>query len=206
MRQFRFLWAILTLLILTLWFIPTTGAHKARASNPTIAVLQFSNKADNQWWFHGGAAAAQDAFVSELNKTGKFQVLDRQKVDALMQARGLTISGDLNAATAVRLGKLLGARYLLTGAVTEYGAVAAGAKSGVFDVRQRKFVAALKAQLIDTSTGKSVWSDAESSETSDASVSVGGFGGGVAQDNRMFDQVMKPTIQKLVARLKAARP
>lgn len=44
----------------------------------------------------------------------------------------------------------------------------------------------MKAQLIDTSTGKSVWSDTERNETSDAKVSVTGVGGGV-DDNRMFD-------------------
>ena len=33
---------------------------------------------------------------------------------------------------------------------------------------------------------------------------VGGFGGGVDNDQRMFDKVMKPVIQQLVASLKAA--
>lgn len=74
--------------------------------------------------------AAQDAFVTELNKSGKFQVLDREKVQELMQAKHVTISGDLNAATAVKLGKLLGVRYLLTGAVTNYGVVSPGPAGG----------------------------------------------------------------------------
>lgn len=55
MRQFRSLGAV-TLLIFTLWFIPSTGAHKEESSEPTIAVLQFVNKAGNQWmearWRH----------------------------------------------------------------------------------------------------------------------------------------------------------
>jgi hypothetical protein len=35
-------------------------------------------------------------------------------------------------------------------------------------------------------------------------LSIGGFGGGVQNDERMFDKVMKPCIQQLTASLKAA--
>ena len=38
---------------------------------------------------------------------------------------------------------------------------------------------------------------------SSSSVSVGGFGGGV-HDDRMFDKVLKPIIQELVASLKSS--
>jgi hypothetical protein len=37
-------------------------------------------------------------------------------------------------------------------------------------------------------------------QTDSTRVNVGGFGGGV-DDNRMFDKVMKPAIQQLVASL-----
>ena len=32
---------------------------EAASDRPRIAVLEFKNKADNQWWYHGGAEAAQ---------------------------------------------------------------------------------------------------------------------------------------------------
>jgi hypothetical protein len=35
-------------------------------------------------------------------------------------------------------------------------------------------------------------------------VSVGGIGGGVSNDERMFDKVMKPVVQQLTASIKAA--
>src|SRR5687768_3582418 len=94
----------------------------AAGDKPRIAVLEFKNKADNQWWYSGGAEAAQDVFVTELVKSGKFRVVEREQLAALMQEKNLALSGDLDPATAVRAGKLLGVHYLLTGAVTEYGA------------------------------------------------------------------------------------
>ena len=88
----------------------------------------------------------------------------------------------------------MGVKYVLTGAVTEYGSYAKGKKT--------MFAAALNARLIDTSTGEVVWADEARSEVS-FMVSGVGFGIGV-DDERMFDQVMKPCIQKLVASLKAS--
>ena len=97
---------------------------------PRIAVLEFKNKADNQWWYHGGADAAQDVFVTELVKSGKFRVVEREQLEALMKEKGLTLSGDVDPKTAVRVGKLLGVNYLLTGAVTEYGNTNVGGGGG----------------------------------------------------------------------------
>jgi curli biogenesis system outer membrane secretion channel CsgG len=179
------------------------------ADKPRIAVLEFKNKADNQWWWHGGAEAAQDVFVTELVKSGKFRVVEREQLAALMQEKNLTLSGDLDPSTAVRVGKLLGVNYLLTGSVTEYGvtektgrAPGIGRLPGV-SAGKKTFVAALNARLIDTSTGEIAWADEARAEESSAKVFVGGFGGGV-DDDRMFDKVMKPCIQQLTASIKAA--
>ena len=186
------------------------AAEPKAGGKPRIAVLEFTNKADNQWWWHGGAAAAQDVFVTELVKSGKFRVVEREQLEALMKEKNLTLSGDVDPATAVRVGKLLGVNYLLTGAVTEYGAEDKGAHgSGFrglpgFGVHKKTFTAALNARLIDTSTGEIVWADEARSEESHSNVDVGGFGGGVSNDDRMFDKVMKPCIQQLTASLKAA--
>jgi curli biogenesis system outer membrane secretion channel CsgG len=185
--------------------VPTLQA----ADKPRIAVLQFQNKADNQWWWHGGAEAAQDVFVTELVKSGKFRVIEREQINAIMQEKGLAQSGDVSAATAMQIGKLLGAQYMLAGAVTEYGNTDKSAHGrGVgglpgFSAGKRSFVAALNARIFDVSTGEILWADEGRAEESSVKVSVGGFGGGV-DDDRMFDKVMKPAIQQLVASIKAA--
>ena len=189
------------LAILAIVVAPTLS--NAASNKPRIAVLEFRNKADNQWWGHGGAEAAQDVFVTELVKSGKFTVGDRERLDAMMQEKGLQQSGDIDPKTAIKLGKILGLNYLLTGAVTEDGNTDVGGGGGGVSAGKRKVVAALNARLINASTGEVVWADEATQEESSIKVSVFGFGGGV-DDNRMFDKVMKPCIQKLVASLKAA--
>ena len=207
MKRFSTL-ALCAALLLAIFAAP--GLTRAASSDkPRVAVLEFKNKADNQWWYRGGAEAAQDVFVTELVKSGKFRVVEREQLAALMQEKNLTLSGDVDPKTAVKIGKLLGVNYLLTGAVTEYGVTDKSAHgSGVrrlpgFSAGKRSFTAAMNARLIDTNTGEIVWADEASAEESSVKVSVGGFGGGV-DDERMFDKVMKPVIQKLTASLKAA--
>jgi curli biogenesis system outer membrane secretion channel CsgG len=203
MKRFSTL-ALCAIALLALVLVPVlSAAPKGGGDKPRIAVLEFKNKADNQWWYHGGAAAAQDVFVTELVKSGKFRVVDREQLEAMMQEKHLTQSGDIDKSTAMKLGKILGLNYLLTGAVTEYGNTDVSGGGGGVSAGKRKFVAALNARLINASTGEVLWADEASQEETSVRVSVFGFGGGV-DDNRMFDKVMKPCIQKLVASLKAA--
>jgi curli biogenesis system outer membrane secretion channel CsgG len=187
-------------------FVP---ALRAASDKPRVAVLEFKNKADNQWWYSGGGAAAQDVFVTELVKSGKFRVVEREQLAALMEEKGLTLSGDVDPKTAIKVGKLLGVNYLLTGAVTEYGMSGTNVNTPwvgnlpSVSVGKKTFTAAMNARLIDTSTGEIVWADEGRAEEKASKVHVGGFGGGV-DDDRMFDKVMKPIIQQLTASLKAA--
>jgi curli biogenesis system outer membrane secretion channel CsgG len=185
-------------------------ASAAASDKPRIAVLEFHNKADNQWWWHGGAAAMQDVFVTELVKSGKFRVMEREQIAAIMQEKGLTLSGDIDPSTAMQIGKLLGVNYMLTGSVTEYGRTEAGAHGRSvgripgFGAGKTTFVAAANARIFDVSTGEILWADEARAEDSNYKVSVGGFGGGVDHDQRMFDKVMKPVVLELVASIKSA--
>ncbi len=185
------------------------AAEGGSSGKPRIAVLEFTNKANNDWWWHNGAAAAQDIFVTELVKSRKFVVIERERINAIMQEKGLTLSKDIDAKTAMQIGKLLGVNYMLTGALTEYGNTDTNAHGpGVgslpsFGVHKRVFVAALNARVFNVSTGEIVWADEARKEESSSRVSVGGFGGGVS-DDRMFDKVLKPIIQELVASLKSS--
>ena len=126
-----------------------------------------------------------------------------------MQEKGLTLSGDVSAASAMQIGKLLGVQYMLTGAVTEYGNTDKSAHGrGVgrlpgFSAGKRTFTAAMNARIFNVNTDEIVWANKARNEDSSIKVNVSGFGSSV-DDERMFDKVMKPTIQQLVASIKAA--
>ena len=180
---------------------------------PRIAVLEFTNKADAQYYHCGTTAARPRCRTSSsrrLVKSKKFRVIDREALAALMREKNLALSGDVDPSTAVKAGRLLGVQYLLVGAVTEYGKTDASAHGrGIkrlpgFRAGKSTFVAAANARLIDAETGEIVWADEARGEDSKVKVSVGGFGGGVDRDQRMFDKVMKPIVAELAASIKAA--
>jgi hypothetical protein len=54
------------LLMTALCFALAARAQEAEKAKPKLAVLPFQNKTTNPYWWHGGAEAAQDVFVTEL--------------------------------------------------------------------------------------------------------------------------------------------
>jgi curli biogenesis system outer membrane secretion channel CsgG len=180
----------------------------AQGAKPRVAVLEFKNKASNYTWtWYEAGRGAQDMLVTELVKTGKYRVIEREQLAAIMREKNLSLSGDIDPRTAVQIGKMLGVEYLIAGAVTELGTTDRGAsvpgglgRFGVpsVSVHSQKAEAALDARAFSTSTGEIVWADTARDETSDASVYVAGAGGG-ASDHGKVDKIMRPVVQKLAA-------
>lgn len=195
--------------LLALCAVVAVALAAGAQEKPRVAVLEIKNKADNQYWWHGGGEAAQDVFITELVKSGKFRVVEREHINAILQEKGLVLSGDVDPATAMQIGKLLGAEYLLAGSVTEYGEDNTDVRTPGFrglpgvSVGKKTFTAAMNCRVFDVSTGEIVWADEARHEEGNARVFVGGFGGGKS-DRRMFDKVMRPIIDDLVASLKVA--
>lgn len=200
----RLLFTIVTVsAVLLLASAPLAAAD---ASKPRIAVLEFKNKAEGYaWQWYRAGEAAQDMFVTELVRRGNFRVMEREKLEAIMQEKNLQLSGDIDPKTAVKLGKMIGVEYLIAGAVTELGVADrdVNVPSGLFggrlpsvNVRSQKMDAAVDARAFSTSTGEIVWADSASESTSDSSVYVAGAGGGV-EDRRKLDRLLRPVVVKL---------
>jgi curli biogenesis system outer membrane secretion channel CsgG len=184
----------------------------AQGAKPRVAILEFKNKASHYTWnWYQAGRQAQDMLVTELVKSGKYRVIEREQLQAIMQEKHLSLSGDIDPKTAIQFGKLLGVEYLVAGAVTELGAtdrnahVPGGLLRGLpsVNVRSQKMEAALDARAFSTSTGEIVWADTAKDEISDSSVYVAGAGGG-ASDHGKVDKLMRPVVQKLAASLAKA--
>jgi len=179
----------------------------AQGNKPRVAILEFKNKASHYSWnWYDAGRGAQDMLVTELVKSGKYRVIEREQLAAIMQEKHLSLSGDIDPRTAVKIGKMLGVEYLIAGAVTELGVTDRGASvpGGLLrglpsvNVRSQKAEAALDARAFSTSTGEIVWADSARDEASDASVYVMGAGGG-ASDHGKVDKLMRPVVVKLAA-------
>src|SRR5450756_2871022 len=163
----------------------------AQGAKPRVAILEFKNKASHYTWsWYEAGRQAQDMLVTELVKSGKYRVIEREQLQAIMQEKHLSLSGDLDPKTAIQFGKMLGVEYLIAGAITELGVTDRNARvPGGFlrglhllrpDAHGRE--AALDARAFSTSTGEIVWADTAKDETSDSSVYVAGAGGGARDE------------------------
>lgn len=184
-------------------------AAEESGAKPRVAVLEFKNKAPQGWGQVGGAA--QDILISELVKKGKYTVIDRERLTAILKEKDLSLSGDIDPKTAVKAGKLLGVEYVIVGSVTEFGSVKSGATTGWLggrlpsvDVGTTRFTAAIDARAISTTTGEIVWAGTARESTTDARVFVAGAGGG-AVDEAQADKVIRPVCAQLVAALEKTK-
>ena len=98
-------------------------AHAQGGSKPTVAVLYFNNSAI-------GAANAElqpltkgvsDLLIGELAVNPAIRVLERDQIQKVLEEQKLSTDGKTDAATAVRVGKLLGVHHMVTGAFITNG-------------------------------------------------------------------------------------
>ena len=82
---------------------------------PRVAVIAFDDKSEEK---NAPASAIMNMMISELHKTGAFELLEREHLDAVMNERNLLSISD--PSTAAKLGRIAGAQYIITGAITLY--------------------------------------------------------------------------------------
>ncbi|HEV8608503.1 MAG TPA: CsgG/HfaB family protein [Thermoanaerobaculia bacterium] len=178
------------------------------AAKPRVAILEFKNKVQGYGWSgYKAGQAAQDMLATELVKKGTFRVMEREQLDAIVQEKNLSLSGNIDPKTAVKIGKMIGVEYLIAGAVTEMGVADRNANVPALfgrlpsvNVRSQRLDAALDARAFSTSTGEIVWADTARESTSDSSVYVYGAGGGV-DDHGKLDRILRPVVLKLAESL-----
>ncbi|HSB64897.1 MAG TPA: CsgG/HfaB family protein [Thermoanaerobaculia bacterium] len=186
------------------------AAQAAGRAKPRVAVLEFVDKSSHYYSWYRVGRAAQDMMVTALVKGDAFRVIDRERLQALMQEKNLSLSGDVDPKTAVKVGKLLGVEYLIVGAITEFGVTNSGANvpgyGGLpsFSMRTQRMDAAVDARAINTSTGEIVWADSAKDSSSDKSVYVAGAGGG-SHDGQKLDKILRPVVEKLASSVSAKK-
>ena len=171
------------------------------ADGPPIAVLDFNTKGLTATWFgqfQPGVALA-DLLTDQLVNSGKYKVLDRQSIDNVMAEHKLSDTGEVSSTKAVESGRLVGARYLITGNVMQLektgesgglaGAVLGGISGGLLSGgRVERVTLKVQVRVIDAMTGQIVQSFADEQTRKGTSWGAVGFGGGVggAYGNSQF--------------------
>lgn len=90
------------------------AAAPAHVGGGAVAVLPFASP-ENQAGLTAVAGAAGDVIATRLAQDPDCNVVDRQRLDALVSEYALTLAGIVDQQTAVQVGKLIGADTVVTG-------------------------------------------------------------------------------------------
>ncbi|MDI6726559.1 MAG: CsgG/HfaB family protein [Smithellaceae bacterium] len=87
-----------------------------------LAVLYFDNESlTDRERLEGLRKGIADTLISDLGRLDRFQVLERERLDALLAEMKLQQTGLVDPDTAVKIGRLLGVQALLLGSYTAIG-------------------------------------------------------------------------------------
>src|SRR5512146_1366324 len=106
--------------LLTVAFLLPAGiaAQRAPATRPGIAVLPFAQGISigtERETLDALGVGLQQILITELSQNPAMRVVDRSVIHDIIAEQDLGASGRVDAATAARVGKLVGARYVFTG-------------------------------------------------------------------------------------------
>lgn len=191
--------SMIVILLLTLcYFLNAAGKGKVR-----IAVMDFENNSDWYWWGDNLGRAAADELVTQLMKTGKFSVIERDKLQAILDEQALGASGAVQPSTAAKIGKILGVQLILTGSITKFSikTISGGVKfiRGSYSNAE----STVDVRLIDTSTAEILLADEATGSKK--------FGGGAIKsvdlqknfDEGVAQEALRPAIEKIVEKISA---
>src|SRR5215210_6522201 len=97
--------------------VPALASAQAADARPVVVVFTFTNssigpaKAD----FDGIATGIQDLLITDLASNSKIRLVDRSRISEILQEQNMVRGGQIDPQTAVKVGKIFGAQYAITG-------------------------------------------------------------------------------------------
>src|SRR4051812_15754464 len=109
-------YATRTLVAAATFALPTIVLAQAD-TRPVVVVFKFDNNSigAGRAEFDGAQTGIQDLLITDLASNAKVRLVDRSHLNEVLTEQNLAKNGQIDPTTAVRLGKILGAQYAVTG-------------------------------------------------------------------------------------------
>jgi curli biogenesis system outer membrane secretion channel CsgG len=149
---------MMALIVFLLTFVAISGT--LAAEKPRIGVLRFTNNTHAGWWHGGMGSELQDMLIAELASTKSFTIVERKELEGVVSEQKLGASGLVRKETAPEIGKLTGARYLISATVTSFEENTGGKDAGFSLMgvsvggNKGKAYMAVDLKVMDTNTGE----------------------------------------------------
>jgi curli biogenesis system outer membrane secretion channel CsgG len=126
-----------------------------------IALWDFENNSQGSWWFIndlGPAARNQidTAFSENAKLSEMFTMVEREKLAMVMKEQGLGAAGAVDPQQAARVGKILGVKYIVTGAIDKFSINTTRGGFGGIGGSMTTADATINLRFIDTTTAERI--------------------------------------------------
>ncbi|MDR3389782.1 MAG: CsgG/HfaB family protein [Rudaea sp.] len=168
------------------------SAFAAGDGRPVVGVAEFTNQSAAAWWQGGVGWELSGMLSNELSSSGDFRVVERQKMQNVLEEQNLAASGRVASGTGAKIGKLTGAQYLITGTVTAYQENTSSTGGGLsfkgigLGGKSSEAYLAVDLRVINTTTGDVDFSRTVEGRSKSSGIAVGvsrgSFGGSLAHE------------------------
>jgi curli biogenesis system outer membrane secretion channel CsgG len=173
--------------------VATGSVHAQRGERITVAVDEFKNESGAGWWGGGVGWELSGMLSNELVATRAFSVVERSRLESVMEEQNLAASGRMRPGEGARIGQLTGAQYLVMGTVTSYEEDTASTGGGIsfrgvsLGGKSSKAYVAVDLRVVNSETGEIEFVRTIEGEAKSGGMSIGlyrgGFGGALANEN-----------------------
>jgi curli biogenesis system outer membrane secretion channel CsgG len=168
---------------------------------PRVAVLTFENNTTGALFGDRLGLAASDELATQLVNSGKFTVIERRAIDALLAEQQAGASGVIDPATAAGIGRILGAQAVILGSITKFSVDRKSGGIGPLSASYTEAESAIDARVVDTTTGEILAVAEGEGKTR--------FGGAAYRDinlERDFDaglaqEALRPAVEKTIGKI-----
>lgn len=167
------------LIIAVLLAAMLTAGTSFAATKPSIGVADFRNETHAGWWSSGMGRDMASMLTNELGSIGKFKVVERSKLEHVLNEQDLGASGRVSKGTAAKIGNLTGAQYLVMGTVTSYEEDTSSKGGGIsiggihLGGSSEKAYIAVDLRVVNTTTGEVAFFRTVEANSSGGGLNVG---------------------------------
>ncbi len=139
--------------------VKETERVKSKYTGPKrrIGVVEFSNKTAYGKGRLGSSAS--DILITELVKSGKFIVVERGRMEKLMEEQKFQAQGMVDSRTAVKLGKIMGLEAIVLGTVSQFGVKTEGHDYLIKQGKRQIAEVTVEIRVVDVETGQVILAD-----------------------------------------------
>jgi curli biogenesis system outer membrane secretion channel CsgG len=174
-----------------------------------IAIWDFENHAANGgWnWYNDLGPAARDDIDTALGEndqlSSRFTVVERDKLALVMKEQGLGASGAVDPQTQAKIGKILGVKFIVTGAIDKFAINTT--KGGIGGIGGSKTTASVSINIrfIDTTTAERVIALSADGQISKGGGFVGSANLSSSEGFGIANDTIKKASKDIVAKLAA---